>query len=177
MQVGDQSVCGFSNAGHSIASPVATLSAIVLDMSDKPLWRLLAIIVIAMAGCEGAAVVKERAVAPSDVQLSALGQLYLRAQQKLSHPPRSVEELKPFASDVGDLNALLVSPNDKEPFVVIWGADLINSADPRLVVIYEKRGKGGVRHALTPSGMVMLTDEAFARAHFPPGHTPAEKQP
>jgi hypothetical protein len=157
-----------------MASPVLSPTTIVLDMSGNPLRRIAATIVFTLIGCEGAAVVKDRGVAPSDVQLSALGQIYLKAQQKLSRPPRSVDELKAHAADI-DLNAALVSPNDNEPFVIVWGTDLLNSADPHMVVIYEKRGKGGVRHALTPSGMVILTDEAFARAKFAPGHRPAEK--
>jgi hypothetical protein len=138
-------------------------------------YRLLlsvAICAILPAGCGQQVVVKTGEVNPSDVNLGTLGRIYTRAQQQLGRPPRSVDELKPYAKEDGDLEKLLVSPNDSQPYVIVWGANILTSPEPYMIVVYERTGANGFRHVLTPTGTLMLSDANFAKATFPPGHKP-----
>jgi hypothetical protein len=127
--------------------------------------------VAGLAGCGPRVVVKETSDHGGD-NLFALSRAYTAAQQKLGRPPRGVEDLKAVAKDSGDLDRLLVSPNDGQPYVIAWGVDLNNAPNPTMVVAHEKVGAGGVRYVMTPTGVMKLTDQEFARAQFPPGHTP-----
>jgi hypothetical protein len=104
--------------------------------------------------------------------LAAIGRYYAQAEQKLGRPPSSADELKPFLPPGGELSKLMVSPNDNLPYVVVWGTKITHSPDQYLVVAYEKNGANGYRHVFTPQGTLMLTAEDFAKAAFPPGHTP-----
>jgi hypothetical protein len=125
-------------------------------------------------GCGSATIVKEGKVAATDVNLSTIGRLYSHAQQQLGRPPKNADELKPFAKDAGDLDKLLVSPNDGKLYVIVWGAKILGAANQEMVVAYERTGANGFRHVLTPSGTQMMSHEEFARAVFPPGHRPTE---
>jgi hypothetical protein len=139
------------------------------------LWLALGVVGAAgLTGC-GPRVVERETTEHGGDNLFALSKVYGAAQEKLKRPPRSAEELKPYAKEFGDLDTLLVSPNDHQPYVVAWGFDLANSPDPMMVVAYEKTGAGGVRYALTPTGVIKLTEEEFARAHFPPAQKASGK--
>jgi hypothetical protein len=123
-------------------------------------------------GCSSRPTIPADTVAPSDIALTKLGQLYRQAEEKLGRPPKNADDLKPFAAEFGDLDSLLTSPNDHQKFVVAWGTPLVSAPDQELVVIYEKTGTKGYRHVLTPSGTRVLSDDLFASAHFPPGYAP-----
>ncbi len=140
-------------AGASLRSSVVVCAAVV-------------------AGCGPTVVVKTGEVDASDVRLSALARIYGRAQQLLGRPPRSADDLRPYAKGETDFDKLLVSPNDHQPYVVVWGTNLLTSPDSYLVVAYERTGSNGFRHVLTPTGTLLLSDADFARATFPPGHKP-----
>ena len=127
-----------------------------------------------VAGC-GPRVIERETTDHGGDNLYTLSKIYSAAQQKLGRPPRSAEELKSFAKDYGDLDQLLVSPNDHQPYVIAWGTDMEHSPDPMLLVIYEKVGAGGFRYALTPTGTVKLTEERFAQANKASPQKPAGK--
>ncbi|HEY1376205.1 MAG TPA: hypothetical protein VGF55_05395 [Gemmataceae bacterium] len=132
----------------------------------------LAVCAALTIGC-GQQVGKSGEVNPSDVSLNTISRIYTRAQQQLGRPPRGADELRPYAKDEGDLDKLLVSPNDNQPYVVVWGANMLTPADYYMVVVYERTGANGFRHVLTPTGTLMLSDADFAKATFPLGHKPA----
>jgi hypothetical protein len=140
--------------------------ASLIPMIAACIWASLAV------GCGPSVIVKEGTVDPSDTNLNTLGRIYVQAEHQLGHPPRKADELKPFAKDAGDLSQLLISPNDNEPYVVVWGTSVASSSDPSVVFAYERAGVNGVRHVLTPTGTTMLTDADFAKASFPRGHMP-----
>jgi hypothetical protein len=125
------------------------------------------------AGCGAAAVVKTGDVNPSDANLATIGRLYVQAELKLGRPPRVSDELKPFLPADGNLDQLLISPNDNQPYVIVWGAKMASTPDQSMIIAYERTGAKGYRRVLTPSGTLMLSAEAFATSTFPPGHTPA----
>ena len=76
---------------------------------------------------------------------------------------RAVDDLKSVAKEFGDVDMLLKSPIDGQPYVIVWGVDLGNAANPTMVVAHEKIGAGGVRYVMTPTGVRKLTDVEFAR--------------
>jgi hypothetical protein len=108
----------------------------------------------------------------SGENLFQFSRAYDLAHEKLGHPPRSAEEFKPFCKDIGESNVLLTSPNDRQPYVVFWGADMRNAPDPTVIVAHEKTGINGVRYVLTPTGVDRLKDAQFAAAKFASGHQP-----
>ncbi len=109
--------------------------------------------------------------------LGKVGIAYLRATEQLGRPPRNLDELKPVLQrEFGDADGLLRSPNDGQPYVVIWGVDItraVPGVTAPVVVAYERQGVGGKRYVLTVGvGIRSLTDQDFARAYFPNGHQP-----
>src|SRR5262249_53227668 len=97
---------------------------------------VLGVVGVALAGC-GPRVVEKETTDHGGDNLFALSRIYSAAQRTLGRPPRNAEELRPFAKDVGDLDQLLVSPNDQQPYLIAWGTDLNSSPDPLTVVAYE----------------------------------------
>lgn len=94
-------------------------------------------------------------------------------------PPRDMEEL---SSAINDLHLLglglppedaLVSPRDKQPFVIIIEADGKDAGDP--ILAYEQQGLNGSRWVLTMAAEVkLLDDESFSKARFAHNHKPAK---
>ena len=123
-------------------------------------------------GCGVAVISKSADVNAADTNLAMIGRLYVLAEQKLARPPKNADELKPFLDAGTDLNQLLISPNDNQPYVIVWGAKVVNASDQSMIVAYERTGANGYRRVFTPAGTGMLAAEAFAKSSFPPGHTP-----
>ena len=128
------------------------------------------------AGCSSGTTEKQGNEAELD--LKQIGDAYGQALARLGRPPRSAEEIKPelTAMAVGDLNAVFQSPNDNQPYVIIWGVSLAEvdpTAEKQQVLAYERTGAGGTRYVLLANGAVVpMTAEEFAAATFPPGHRP-----
>ena len=91
---------------------------------------------------------------------------------KLGRPPANADELKPFLPAGSDINQLLTSPNDGQPYVVVWGTKLSSTPDQYLIVAYERVGSNGYRVVLCPAGTRTLAEADFAKSTFPPGHKP-----
>jgi hypothetical protein len=132
---------------------------------------VLLALLLSLTGCAPRVVVRETSDHGGD-QLVTLTRVYTAAQRSLGRPPRGVDDLKAVAKEFGDLDTLLKSPNDGQPYAIAWGVDLGNAPNPTMVVAHEKIGAGGVRYVMTPTGVRKLTEEAFARAEFPPGYKP-----
>ena len=65
----------------------------------------------------------------------------------------------------------LVSPRDKQPFVIILGAD--NADSPDSIMVYEQQGADGKRYVLKRGATIeVLTDEEFSKAKFAKNHKP-----
>jgi hypothetical protein len=126
-----------------------------------------------VSGCGTPTDAKLNEVLPSDTNLATIGRLYSQAQQQLGRPPGNAADLKPFIATQGELDALLVSPNDHEPYVIVWGTNLLSTPNPSIVVAYEQTGAKGLRHVLTPTGTRIMDEAELAKAEFPAGHKPA----
>ncbi len=106
--------------------------------------------------------------------LNKIAEAYRAATEKTGKPPQSQADLKPYLPAGADVNKLFTSPNDNEPFVIIWGTDPRTGMDLKPKVVgYEKKGVDGKRFVFTVMGVSMMTDEDFAQANFPPGHKPS----
>lgn len=111
--------------------------------------------------------------------LQQIGAAYTQAGLKLGRPPRQADDLHELLKSAGnpDPESVLRSPDDNENYVIVWGIDFGQLARTTghvdYVIAYEQRGKNGKRHVLKPPSIVLLmTDEEFQAAKFPPGHTP-----
>jgi hypothetical protein len=124
---------------------------------------------VAVTGCGDAA----RVQTGTGEKLEQLSAVYRAATEKLRRPPANAEELKPFLKPGQALETLLTSPNDKQPHVVIWGADVRTGMELKpLVIAYEKEGSGGNRFVMTAMGVFLMGPEDFKEANFPSGHKP-----
>ncbi|MEY4180106.1 MAG: hypothetical protein RLY70_3680 [Planctomycetota bacterium] len=129
----------------------------------------MALAVAAVAGCGDAPRVQKG----TGEKLEQFSAVYRAATEKLRRPPANAEELKPFLSPGQSLESLLNSPNDNQPHVVIWGADVRAGMELKpLVIAYEKDGSGGNRFVMTAMGVFLMGPEDFKEANFPSGHKP-----
>jgi hypothetical protein len=106
--------------------------------------------------------------------LTTIANAYLQATEKQGKPPASMDELKAFLPAGANLDELARSPNDGQPFVILWGVDpraLRGDLKPG-VLGYEQKGTNGSRFVFTAMGVMSMTDADFAQANFPAGHAP-----
>jgi hypothetical protein len=134
------------------------------------------LLVVALAlGCSGGPVDHPRD--PAQERLARIGRAYLAACKRLDRAPKDISELKPELKDEPD--DVLRSPTDRSEFVITWGVDFRKlqprPGDPFTVVAYEQTGADGERYVLRiPFSVVLMTNDEFAKASFPPGHRPNE---
>ena len=138
----------------------------------------LLLLLASLVGCFS----KEPKVVPltgSETNLKNIVLAYMDAHESLHHPPKNAEELKPFLKRFGDPDQLLISPNDGEPYVVIWGADLSRGGPTPYkqmfpIFAYEKKGTGGQRAVTDVRGRPLtVPDEDFPKLTFAAGHKPS----
>jgi hypothetical protein len=145
----------------------------------RRLTLVLGLLLASTAGCGSPA--------PVDVQddksaqnLQQIGAAYSMAAIKLGRPPRDANDLKEFLKNAPgnpDPETILRSPDDNENYVIVWDVNFMEVAKARgnvdVILAYEQMGKNGKRHVLKPPAQILvLSDEQFRAAAFPPGHTP-----
>lgn len=141
--------------------------------------RLFVLLILSsgFAGCGQPAVVEHMGGDQGGANLTQLNNFYIRATEKLKRPPKSLQELKAGSKDAGDIEAVLKSPNDAQPYIIVWNVDPISpkgtKAEGPVIIAYEKVGVGGQRWVLTQWGVSKLSAEEFLQANFPAGHHPA----
>jgi hypothetical protein len=93
--------------------------------------------------------------------------------------PRDADELKSYLKQVGgveDPDQLLRSPNDGQPYEIVWGVNLMEETDISAIVAYEKQGVGGKRQVITVARIVKeMSDAEFSEATFASGKRPRRK--
>jgi hypothetical protein len=134
---------------------------------------LLLVAVTGPIGCSKEVRVETK-LDPAHENLMRIGSAYVQFNTKNKRPPKSVEDIKPFLKEFGNIDDLLRSPRDGQPFVICWGVDLLVApkwAKSTPILAYEKRGAEGTRYILTTLRSVeQMSDEQFQQASFPPGH-------
>lgn len=147
-------------------------------MSGGANWRLgTALVLIGLAGCGPS--VHQVPMNDAEQRLANIVSAYQDAHGKLGHGPKDADELKPFLKSYGDPEQLLVSPNDGQPFVVIWNADPTRGGPTMYmgmwqILAYEQNGKGGQRAIVDVRTVPRTIPEAdFSQLTFVRGHKPA----
>lgn len=135
-------------------------------------WTLCCVS-LAIAGCSGSTQGPPQAAGRA--ALARVVEAYGKTQDHLKRPPRNLEELRPHLG--GSADELLRSPEDGEPYVILWDVDvrtpsLTGSTLP--LFIYERKGTNGRRFAADVMlGLPHLTEAEFRAASFARGHKPA----
>jgi len=131
------------------------------------------------SGCGGQSGPHVVPLSPSEQNLSHIAMAYIDAHEKLGRPPKSAEDLKPHLKEFGNPDELLVSPDDGEPYVVIWGVDPSRGGPTDYqgmwqIIAYEKKGTGGKRAVTDIRGRPLtVPEEDFPRLKFVGRHKPA----
>jgi hypothetical protein len=90
-------------------------------------------------------------LSPEEKAITNVGLAYRDASAALRRGPASAEELAPFLKKYGDPDQVLVSPNDGQPYHIVWGL-IPSRPDKRFqtqrLLAYEESGKDGKRYAL-----------------------------
>jgi hypothetical protein len=110
-----------------------------------------------LAGCK--AKVHVVPFSPAEHNLKHIAMAYGDAHGQLGRGPKSAEELKKFLAVFGNPDELLVSPNDGQPFVIIWGVNPAGGPTEYKqmfpILAYERQGKGGYRAVTDVRGRPM----------------------
>ena len=117
-------------------------------VSQLPLaWPMSLLFVAAlMAGCSRG----PTQAGSVEQNLRNVGLAYDQTAKKAGRPPRSAEDLKPALQRFGDPEALLVSPNDGQPFVIRWGVQVFRPGPKGVfpILAHEAAGVGGKKYVL-----------------------------
>lgn len=130
-----------------------------------------------LAGCSSGTYVVP--LSSAEKNLGNIAMAYADFHEKYGRGPKDAEELKPFLSSFGKPEELLVSPNDGQPFVIVWNADPTRGR-PLMphnlwpILAYEKQGKGGKRAVADLRGATkLLGADDFAQLTFAGKHKPS----
>src|SRR5262249_36157886 len=110
-------------------------------------------------------------VTPSEDRPKYIAMAYMDALQGPKGPPHHVNDLKPYLERHGNVDELLVSPSDGQPFVIIWGKQLSGGPTDYKglfpILAYEKKGSGGQRAVTDIRGVCMtVPEEDFPKLKF-----------
>lgn len=138
---------------------------------------LLFVAVVASMGLAGCGGKREPEENQAATHLRKIAQAYNEVNYRHGRSPRSVDELKPILKQISerdDPDIFLRSPNDGEPYEIVWGINLERITDGSLLVAYEKKGVDGKRYAISADRVVKhLTDEEIEKASTLKGKKPA----
>jgi len=137
----------------------------------------LLVLALAVAGCgTGPNLIP---LTKSEKSLTFIALAYGEAHARLGHGPKNAEELKPFLKEFGNPDELLVSPNDGEPYVVVWGANPTRGGPTEYkqmfpILAYENKGTRGKRALTDIRGRPMtVPNDDIPKLTFVAGHKPA----
>ncbi len=127
-----------------------------------------AAVMLPLAGCKPTPVTDAAQIDPTHERLLKIGLAYREFNDRNGRPPAKQEDLQKSLPD----ESAWTSARDQLPLVVIWNVDLSKSP-PATVMAYEQTGLDGKRLVRTAVGSTEEMSAAdFAKATFPPGHTP-----
>jgi hypothetical protein len=135
--------------------------------------------VISLAGCGSGP--KVLPLSNAELHLAHVAAAYSEAQDQLGHPPKNAEEIKPYLKEFGNPDELLVSPNDGQPYVIIWGVDMSRGGPTDYkgmwaILAYEQKGSGGKRIVTDTRGRPLtVPEEDFSKLTFAGRHKPVSK--
>jgi hypothetical protein len=114
----------------------------------------------------------------AEQELTYIAMAYSDAHTQLGHGPKNAEELKPFLKVFGDPEDLLVSPNDKQPYVIVWNVNPTGGPTEYKgmfpILAYEKEGAGSRRVITDVRGRPMTVPNGdLSKLTFVGRHKPA----
>jgi|SRR5262245_7414674 len=115
----------------------------------------------------------------AEQELTFVAMAYGDAHAKLGRGPKNSDELKPFLKTFGDPDDLLISPNDGQPYVVVWGLDPSRGGPTDYkqmfpILAYETTGSRGKRAVTDVRGRPMMIPQGdFSKLTFAGRHKPA----
>jgi hypothetical protein len=135
----------------------------------------------AATGCSGCGKSEPHVVplSQSEKNLRDIVMAYMDAHEKLGRGPKNADELKPYLKEHGNPDEILVSPNDGEPYVIVWGVDPSRGGPTDYqgmwqIIAYEKKGSGGKRAVTDVRGRPLtVPDEDFPKLKFAGRHNPS----
>jgi hypothetical protein len=135
----------------------------------------LALLLASLVGCGPSVHVVP--MTPAEKNLTHVLMAYSDACGRLGRGPKNVEELKPFLKELNISEDVLVSPNDGEPFVIVWGAGIQGGPTEYKgmfqILGYESKGTARGRVVADVRCVPMtVPQEDFAKLHFVRGHKP-----
>jgi hypothetical protein len=134
------------------------------------------ILLAGLAGCNSGP--KVVPLTASEKRLTSVALAYHEAHNKLGRGPKDAEELKPFLKEFGDPEELLTSPNDGQPYVVVWGVNPVGGPTAYegmwQILAYEQKGAGGKRAVTDVRGRPLtVPEEDFPKLTFAGRHKPS----
>ena len=145
-----------------------------------PLGRLslgLAVLLTALAGCRSSQEPEVIPLSPAEKNLTYIALAYSDAYGQLGRGPKNAEELKPFLKVFGNPDELLVSPNDGQPYVVVWGVNPTGGPTDYQgmfpILAYERKGANGKRAVTDVRGRPLtVPEEDLPKLTFVGKHKP-----
>jgi hypothetical protein len=138
-------------------------------------FAVLAVLLAGLTGCSGCVGSSDPVVTPLPKAVQDLGsiaQAYREAFEQSGKAPESFDDIRKYLASFGNPDDMRVSPNDGQPYVVMWGGDPtrgggVNPKGLWHIVAHEKVGAGGMRAVADMRGIGgMVTDEEFAQLKF-----------
>jgi hypothetical protein len=147
-----------------------------LTRSHRQFPFLLLMLLAVLGGCNSGPYVVP--LTGSEQRLVFIVMAYKDASEKLGRAPKNDEELKPHLREHGNPEELLVSPNDGQPYVVVWGGNSAGGGPTDYrgmwsILAYERKGKGGKRAVIDTRGRPLTVPEGdISKLKFVGGHRP-----
>ena len=129
-------------------------------------WCCITLLGPALSGCSKKEEVQENKAADHLRKIA----LAFEMAQYSGKAPKSADVIKPFLKELSpneDPDDILRSPNDGEPYVVMWGVNLERQTDFNAIFAHEKKGTDGKRYVINVTRIVLqMSDADFAAASF-----------
>jgi len=135
-----------------------------------------AALLVSLTGCSGCGGASGPVVTPlpkAEQDLCSIAQAYREAFEQTGKAPESFDDLRKYLVSLGgNPDDMRISPNDGQPYVVMWGADPTRGGGGPVrgmwaIVAHEQTGAGGKRAVADMRGLATtVTDEEFARLTF-----------
>jgi hypothetical protein len=146
-------------------------------------FGFMAVMLTGMSGCSGCWGDSKPHIVPlsaSEERLRDITLAYMEANEKLGRGPKNADELKPHLTRFGNPDELLVSPNDGEPYVIVWGVDTSRGGPTDYqgmwqILAYEKKGAQGKRAVTDTRGRPLTIPEGdLSQLKFAGKHRPSD---
>ena len=153
-----------------IAAPAERLYDLVSDVTNMGRWSPECHRCEWIDGSSGPVVTP---LPKAEQDLCLIAQAYCGLFEETGKAAESFDDLRPFLTARGrNPDDMRVSPNDGQPYMVMWGADPTRGGggNPKgltRVVAHEQTGTGGVRAVADTRGLAAtVTGEEFAQLKF-----------